>query len=53
MPTEKQKQLVEQMIGKFKTLKKLGYTDKQLSKILVDLDLPLGAHLHILRSVNK
>jgi Holliday junction resolvasome RuvABC DNA-binding subunit len=53
MPTEKQKQLVEQMIVRVKKLKKLGYSNKQLEKIVVDLDLPLGAHLHILRSVNK
>jgi len=53
MATQKQKELVEQMIIRAKKLKSLGYTDKQLEKILVNLNLPLGAHLHILRSVNK
>lgn len=51
MPTKKQKELVEQAKVRLLKLKKLGYTNDQLTKLLINLDFPLGAHLYLLSSL--
>jgi hypothetical protein len=51
MVSLEQKKRVEEMRKRLLILKKEGWDNKRLENLLVNLDLPLGAHLHLLRSI--
>jgi hypothetical protein len=51
MISKEQKERLEEIKIKFRKLKESGWSEDRLTKLLINLDLPLGAHLNVLRSL--